>query len=396
MKLEHENGEHVAVDRAARPQTTKVLAFGKKAQAREVELRRAAALARPAIEPLLTVADAAAYLRLSKDAVYARVERGQLPCLRLRPGKKAAIRFTHAMLVDSLRHESIAVTTGRALRDGESCSEQAREPGWVTRRTSIWPVPGHEPIGKSKTLPTRAKAKAWGDAEEQRVYDDMKAGRLGASPGSSHLGRVRAAFVDEHARANRHKASGIEDKESILRTHLIPRFGDLRLDQIDTASVQRLRWTWPSRRRARRPCENILTVLRKLLRVAVEWEVLDEMPCKIARTKVSRKAAAFYTFAEYERLVGEAEAGGRDPHLIVLFGGLGGPAARGDARAAVEEREVRHAMSIVVEASDWWGVVDGTKGMREQVRAHDDRGCASPAALPASPQGWCFTARTGA
>ena len=186
-------------------------------------------------------------------------------------------------------------------------------------------IPGQPPYRKSKTLPTRAKAKAWGDAEEQRVYDEMKSGRLGREPRAvPTLAEFAPRFVNEHARANRHKASGIEDKESILRTHLVPRFGDLRLDQIDTASVQRLRADLAKQNKSPKTVENILTVLRKLIRVAIEWDVLDQMPCKIARAKVARKTAAFYTFAEFDRLVVEAEAAGRNPHLIALLGGLAG------------------------------------------------------------------------
>jgi len=90
----------------------RMLTFGKKAQARREEQARSAAVMVPR-EPLLTVGDAAAFLRLTTGAVYARIERGQMSCLRLGWGKRARIRFTREMLVDSLRHESSAVTDER-------------------------------------------------------------------------------------------------------------------------------------------------------------------------------------------------------------------------------------------------------------------------------------------
>lgn len=41
-----------------------------------------------------------------------------------------------------------------------------------------------------------------------------------------------ALFVDAHARANRHKPSGIAATESILKWHLVPTLGPKRLDAI--------------------------------------------------------------------------------------------------------------------------------------------------------------------
>ena len=39
-------------------------------------------------------------------------------------------------------------------------------------------------------------------------------------------------FIEGHAKAKRQKASGVNTKESILRVHLLPMFGGLKLDQI--------------------------------------------------------------------------------------------------------------------------------------------------------------------
>ena len=41
-------------------------------------------------------------------------------------------------------------------------------------------------------------------------------------------------FVDGHARANRHKPSGIASIESILKWHLVPTLGPKHLDGITT------------------------------------------------------------------------------------------------------------------------------------------------------------------
>ncbi len=48
---------------------------------------------------------------------------------------------------------------------------------------------------------------------------------------------------------------------------------------------------------------NILTVLSVLLKKAVEWEVIERMPCTMKLLPVPKGSTAFYDFDEYERLV---------------------------------------------------------------------------------------------
>jgi hypothetical protein len=89
------------------------MVFGKKTQATR-DARLAALAAVPPQPDLVKVREAAAFLGISEKALYARVQRGQLACLRMGTGKRARIRFTWAMLVDSLSHESSTITTERA------------------------------------------------------------------------------------------------------------------------------------------------------------------------------------------------------------------------------------------------------------------------------------------
>ena len=157
-------------------------------------------------------------------------------------------------------------------------------------------------------------------------------------------------FIEEYVCANRHKASGVADKQSILQHHLLPAFGTRPLDAIDTASVQRLKAKLASDKRSAKTVENIMSVLRKMLKVAVEWDVLDVMPCMVQRTKVAKKTAAFYDFAEYSRVVAAAEEAGREPLLIVLLGGEAG-LRLGEIRA-LDWRDIKwDAERLVVERS---------------------------------------------
>ncbi len=86
-------------------------------------------------------------------------------------------------------------------------------------------------------------------------------------------------FLDGHARANRQKPSGIAAKEMIVRVHLAPALGARRLDAIVNEEVQRLKHRLLEK--APKTVNNVLTVLNVLLKKAVEWDVIERMPCTI-------------------------------------------------------------------------------------------------------------------
>ena len=93
-------------------------------------------------------------------------------------------------------------------------------------------------------------------------------------------------FVDGHARANRQKASGIAAKEMIVRVHLLPALGAKRLDAISNEDVQRLKRQLLNK--APKTVNNVLTVLNVMLKKAVEWDVIERVPCTIKVLPVSK------------------------------------------------------------------------------------------------------------
>jgi hypothetical protein len=108
-------------------------------------------------------------------------------------------------------------------------------------------------------------------------------------------------FIDGHARANRQKPSGIATKERVLRVHLVPALGHRKLDAIKSEDVQRLKCALQAK--APKTVNNVLAVLSVLLKKAVEWEVIDRMPCTVTLLPVPKGSAAFYDFDQYERLI---------------------------------------------------------------------------------------------
>ena len=100
-------------------------------------------------------------------------------------------------------------------------------------------------------------------------------------------------FLDGHARANRQKPSGIAAKEVILRVHLVPALGHQRLDAIKSEDVQRLKRNLEAK--SPKTVNNVLAVLSVLLKKAVEWEVIERMPCSVKLLPVPKGSTRFTT-----------------------------------------------------------------------------------------------------
>ncbi len=168
-------------------------------------------------------------------------------------------------------------------------------------------------------------------------------------------------FLDGHARANRHKPSGIAAKETILRVHLVPRFGARRLDAITTEDIQQLKSQLANK--AQSTVNNVLTTLNTLLRVAVEWGVLDTMPCTIRLLKRPKLTMTFHDFPAFERLVDAAEATEPAAHLIVLLGGEAG--LRCGEMMALSWADVDfRQLQLEIRHSEWKGHLTEPKGGR--------------------------------
>jgi integrase len=167
--------------------------------------------------------------------------------------------------------------------------------------------------------------------------------------------------MDGYARANRQKPSTIAAKEMILRLHLKPLLGGQRLDAITNEDVQRLKTTLSAK--APKTVNNALTVLSTLLKAAVEWSVIERMPCTIRMLKVSKSSVAFHDFDVYERLVEAAFRTDPQTHLIILLGGEAG--LRLGEMIALQWPDVDlDKRQLCIQRSDWHGQVTATKNGR--------------------------------
>ena len=72
----------------------------------------------------------------------------------------------------------------------------------------------------------------------------------------------------------------------ILRVHLMPALGRQRLDAIKSEDVQRLKAQLETK--SPKTVNNVLTVLSVLLKKAVEWDVIERMPCTVKLLPVTK------------------------------------------------------------------------------------------------------------
>ena len=135
-------------------------------------------------------------------------------------------------------------------------------------------------------------------------------------------------------------------------------FGTKRLDAITTDDVQKLK----HRLRDHAPTvNNVLTVLRVLLKKAVEWDVIERVTCTIRLVRAPKPSMGFYDFGE--RLLEAARELGPVAHLVALLGGEAG--LRCGEIIGLEWSDVDLVKrQMCIQRSEWRGHVTAPKSGR--------------------------------
>jgi integrase len=202
--------------------------------------------------------------------------------------------------------------------------QRARGPAWYAKYRlgdgrqvqkkigPAWTSRGRPPAG----YVTRRTAEDW-------LRDTLERARRGTLPGSV---RTNVTFADAAAEWLRYiaeergrKPSTLADYRSVVNTHLIPEFGDDRLERIDTATIER----YVSRllregRLSRRSVQKMIVLLNGIFRRALKvWGLTSNPVANVERISVGRPAGiAFYSPAEVRALV-RAAADERDAALYL-------------------------------------------------------------------------------
>lgn len=220
---------------------------------------------------------------------------------------------------------------------------------------------------RSKVAEYRGTEQAQVDARQLAL--DLLAALKTHEPAAMTLAAFVPRWIEEHARANRHKPRGIASKESILRMHLLPRFGDRPMNTLVDADIQGLKADLAERQP--KTVNNVLSVLNKLLRTAVRWNVLPRMPVTIDLLPVLPPGFSFYDLEEWRTFIVHAEAhaatsGDYRRLAMILLGGDAGLRA-GEMRALEwDDVDLKHGV-VHVQRSESRGDVTAPKSGRSRV-----------------------------
>lgn len=114
---------------------------------------------------------------------------------------------------------------------------------------------------------------------------------------ASFVGEFFSSYVDTH-----NKPSEKRMKRSTLKFHLLPAFGRVRLDAIGVRDIERYKATKLKAGLSKKTVNNHLTILRKMLSVASDWEILKTLP-RFTWFRVDKPEFDFLDFDEAERLI---------------------------------------------------------------------------------------------
>jgi len=242
-----------------------------------------------------------------------------------------------------------------------------RRGGWEVDIVVTLPNGDVQRERKKSPVTSKSASLRWGQERERLLLID---GLKKKSKEVPTLSEFKPRYMEGYVQANREKPSGVEAKESVFRAHLLPLFGSKKLDAIKDEDVQRLKGRLI--KRSPKTVNNVLTVLNVMLKTAIEWEMIDQLPCSIRLLPVARRDAAFHDFGAYEQLLNAALSIDSRTYLIALLGGEGG--MRAGEIVALEWADIDlERRQINIRHSDWRGQLTSPKNGRGRFVAMTER-----------------------
>lgn len=171
-------------------------------------------------------------------------------------------------------------------------------------------------VKKKSPVQTRRGAERYERETRQALLDGtygMKATPTKALP-------TIAEFAEKfltYSKVN-NKPSSLAAKQQVLRTHLLPEFGNTRLDEIGPYEIEAFKAKKIEQGLSHKTINNVLTVLGRMFSLAVEWKVLERVP-PMKWMKSPRPEFDFLTFDEADRLVAAAEPGWRQTMIMLAL-----------------------------------------------------------------------------
>ncbi|CAN5881360.1 hypothetical protein BH11MYX3_BH11MYX3_26510 [soil metagenome] len=168
-------------------------------------------------------------------------------------------------------------------------------------------------------------------------------------------------FWREWVVGRRNKPTEVTSKEIIYRCHLKEAFGELRLDEIGTGEIAAFRAMLVEKKLSEKRINNILSVLSKPLKYAVDCELISKSP-KIGLYKVERPEIEPWDFEQYARLLAAAKIEGDHWYAAVCLAGEAGLRA-GEMKALRWREDVDMiAKTVTVNQQTCYGKTTTPKG----------------------------------
>ncbi|MFN0252823.1 MAG: tyrosine-type recombinase/integrase, partial [Kofleriaceae bacterium] len=133
----------------------------------------------------------------------------------------------------------------------------------------------------------------------------------------------KGRFWREWVIGRRNKPTEVKSKDFIYEGHLKPAFGEFPLDEIGTGEIAAFRAALVEKKLSEKRINNILAVLSKALKYAVDCELILKSP-KIGLYKVERPEIEPWDFAQYARLLAAAKIEGPEWYAAVCLAGEAG------------------------------------------------------------------------
>jgi integrase len=128
-----------------------------------------------------------------------------------------------------------------------------------------------------------------------------------------------AQFLDHQA--SRTKPLTHIQQRATINTLLVPALGKLRVDQIARQHIDGLATAWAAAGNAPKTINTRLGTIRRLLSLAVEWEIIPRVP-RIEFLRLGKEAPRWLADEEMTRLLDAAEPRWRSMMLVGLRTGL--------------------------------------------------------------------------
>jgi len=170
-------------------------------------------------------------------------------------------------------------------------------------------------------------------------------------------------FWREWVVGRRNKHTEVKSKRNIYECHLEEAFGDTKLDEIGAGEIAEFRASLVEQNLSEKRINNILAVLSKPMKYAVDVELISKSP-KVGLYRVERPEIEPWDFEQYARLLAAAKIEGPDWYAAVCLAGEAGLRS-GEGKALRWREDVDLiARTITVNQQTCYGVTTTPKDAR--------------------------------